>query len=203
MLKSHPIAVLLLKNQYTPFHKKQYCISIFNPIFYTFDLQTLKLQTMKTFRFFCYIVATCLLISLPSQAKNEGKVPPLLVGLWQQAVLLSSDPFPNIKYTSFYKALNEDGSFFNLVVPGTDERGYFTQHGSFEVQSDTTYVEKIQDSPFNQFKNKDSVVKYRLDKDGKVLYLEWFEENSKTWVSEMWIKVETPKGRSRYRNNIF
>ncbi len=148
---------------------------------------------MKTSIFIRGIFLVSLLLLFPFSRVSAQLVEkkPTIIGVWQKAVYQQSSPLPTVKYLPIFKFLNEDGSFYQL---DTHEKKAFIIHvGTFEMSNDTSYVERIVDSPYAGFKGRESLVKYHLDASGKTLTTEWYDMETQSWTPEIYIRIEAPE----------
>lgn len=148
---------------------------------------------MKTSVLIRGMLAVSLLLLFPF-SRLEAQVvdaKPTIVGVWQKAMYQQGYPLPTVRYMPIFKFLNEDGSFYQM---DTHNRKAFIIHvGTFDIKSDTSYVEHITKSPYRGFTGRHSEVKYHLDPTGKTLTTEWYNTETKAWEPEMYIRIEAPE----------
>lgn len=132
-----------------------------------------------------------LLVPFSGVSAQQVDKKPTIVGVWQKAMYQQSYPLPTVKYLPIFKFLNEDGSFYQM---DTHEKKAFIIHvGTFEISSDTSYVERIVDSPYPGFAGRESQMKYHLDSSGKTLTTEWYNTETQSWTPELYIRIEAPE----------
>ena len=133
-----------------------------------------------------------------AQELKEGESHPL-TGIWQQSIVVQNPTNPaeerRIFKTHNLKFLNEDGTFFNMVVSDQKQISNITVLGTYEVNSDENYTEIIEKSYTNPNDiNRKVKLGYKLSNENKHLVISYFSISPKTGVSEMveefWVKIE-------------
>ena len=139
-------------------------------------------------RFSAAVLLFAALVPVKTAAQSSGKYP--IAGVWQAALYIINDSKVQLRRAPIFKILGNDGSMCNLNT--AQEQALFTQQGTYEMTSDSTYVEKLLPSALNGGKAGEGRMKYRLDADGKILYAQWFNSETGKWQPEMYVKVELP-----------
>ncbi|MGI6218520.1 MAG: DUF4488 domain-containing protein [Bacteroidaceae bacterium] len=148
---------------------------------------------MKAYRLLGCLLAASLLFSLPFGAGAQDKKKNPLVGIWQRVVKEEGNlRNGGIEYMYEFKVLRRDGSFYNMNMLSSGKTN-IRDKGTYEIQSDSIYVERITGSALDMFKGRDSRMRYRLSPDGSMLYTEWYYDALKLWMPELWMKVIVPK----------
>lgn len=148
---------------------------------------------MKAYRLLGCLLAASMLLCLPFGAGAQEKKQNPLVGIWQRVVKEEGNIRNNgIEYMYEFKVLRGDGTFYNMNMLAGSKTS-IRDKGTYEIKSDSVYVERISGSAFDMFKNRDSQMKYHLSPDGLMLYTEWYHDALKLWMPELWVKVVVPK----------
>lgn len=123
-----------------------------------------------------------------SQEKEPETTP--LAGVWQQVVISNDGLLTTTQYVPFFKILGKEGSFCNLQI--TNGKAFYTQEGTYTVTSDSTYTESIEHSPILGFSSLKNPLKYRLEKENRILFVQWSKGGRQ--FTEMWVRVgrDTP-----------
>lgn len=121
-------------------------------------------------------------------SQNEKKP---LVGVWQRIVLDSEDVVGG-EYTLFFKILSADGTFANLQI-STSGKAFYAHRGTYQITSDSTFVESISSSSYEGYVGTESLMRYKLEKENRVLQTQWCVEQD-TWIPETWAKVKELPG---------
>lgn len=145
-------------------------------------------------RLFLPLLAALLLAASPLRAGGGGEAERHpLVGVWQYIYNVYKDGTSHLHYRSFLKIFGADGSFCNVTFqPGG--MACTSQRGTFEVLSDSTYVERITYSVDPRFSGRDSRLFYRLTHGGEQLTVLWFDTGGGVYVPELWRRVGNVPG---------
>lgn len=132
------------------------------------------------------LVAVLLLTSLPMLAKEKkNKVvnnPQIekLAGTWQLcAIVQGQNGDKQMIYAPMFKVLNADGSFFNLELVDKDSPGALFVTGTWEVLSETSYVERLETIATDpSLQGKDNIMTFRLSDNDEILHISYGQQ---TW----------------------
>ena len=143
-------------------------------------------------------VAALLLAATPALAKekkNPVKTHPQtekLAGVWQMcAVRKYGNGEQSIIYIPMFKVLNADGTFFNLQQMDDKSPGALFATGTWEVKSESTYVESLESiSTDVSSQGKDNVITFRLTDNDEILHTYYTMPGNGAEGSETWHRVE-------------
>ncbi len=143
------------------------------------------------------LMAVCICCSIPAYSQEETKPSHPLTGVWQMAMMMKgndNDQF-SIRCLPAFKILNADGSFYNMQIGNYSQvgRAHFNQEGTYVIETDSTYTEYIAKSPHESYEGIKSPMKYQVVPEHGILLTQYWNPDTKVWMPEMWIRVETPK----------
>ncbi len=178
---------------------KNYCknkrIIIFADIVFTVKLLCMRMKRVRCFLLMaCIGVVASVFAQDEAQEKAEEGRP--LVGIWQMVLPanVSNTDF-SLRYLPVFKVLNSDGTFCNMQFPGQGRRALFNQEGTYVIDTDSTYTERIVKSPHADYKGISNPLKYKVTEDKKMLFTQYWNPTAEEWMPEMWLRVETPEGK--------
>ncbi|MCC8145718.1 MAG: DUF4488 domain-containing protein [Bacteroidales bacterium] len=130
-----------------------------------------------------------------SAGKSNAEETHGLVGVWQMCILVPNPENPEdiqLRRTPAFKFLNKDGSFYNMVL--SQQTSNITALGSFEINSEDSYTENVDQSYTNpNDNNRKNRLNYELTNEGRFLLIKYFTTNSAGEAGEareLWVKVE-------------
>tara|TARA_R110002049_G_scaffold292003_2_gene476182 strand:- start:1307 stop:1759 length:453 start_codon:yes stop_codon:yes gene_type:complete len=115
-----------------------------------------------------------------------------VVGIWRQTGVVNPSTGAYMGLLSGnYKVINPDGTYFTFVSWGTKDPKKGTtigQYGTYEIKSDSTFVEHITKHTIDPKLNGTSgLLKYKLV-DKKTLMVAWKNSNE-IWINEEWTRL--------------
>lgn len=115
-----------------------------------------------------------------------------LTGMWQMCKVEIVDGKLHAQYLPSLKMLDTDGTFYNVQMQTGQQGCCLTAFGSFQITSDSTYVEKVTSSTaYPPISGKEVVINYRILDNEWVGITFSFPGETKRW-KEIWKRVKMP-----------
>lgn len=109
-----------------------------------------------------------------------------VIGIWRQTGIGLANGETVDRLTGNYKVINADSTYFTFVTWSNETT--IGHYGSYEITSDSTWVEHIIIHSMNSDLNgKDQFTKFELI-DKNTMYMAW-SPDAKSWVNEKWTRL--------------
>lgn len=125
------------------------------------------------------------------EKENAKNISSPIVGTWQLCqVQQGENGKPQIKPAPVLKIMNPDGTYMGLFTHSNLSQGKVSQHGRYEIASDSVYYENITTHMNKKIEGTKSVMKYTfLNKEKSFMKIEYTNDIIEWPSAEFWIKI--------------
>lgn len=144
-------------------------------------------------------LVSCLLLATATFAHEAAKEETVrFKGIWQYCPSFRKTAEGNLEGVpgNIFKIFTADGEMTTFLFHPQKGEAVITGSGTYEVTSDSTYVECIDKSENPTINGKKNFMQFQID--GKFMYIKFYLEKwadgspCESWQEEVWMKVEAP-----------